>query len=1086
MENKDLSYEKKLAILLSESERVCSDEHAKPIATLEEITDGDQPLFFAESLADSWNENLAMSAATVAALKAHNNSGSVMMPALEPRSDLSAEGCSEDVLQSAMMIAAECRGVYAVGLKPIIGRFGVKNGMLTGDKQFDKRSIAETFIRPLDCFGSGMAPAVIYDKTDEAFGLPELVDKVFQPKYRLFSKAEGRESLAQILKGRRVLKGDVFYAENAYSEWLKADERLKTGAISEDKVKQLVERNEVIDRESIDNAFDLYEAFETEKIKSEVAVFEDDVLRQVAEESVVMLKNNNRILPIASKKKIAVVGNCDADGLKTRFSSLDANVAFYRGYDEESEEEVLLAKEELDEIAHSDIVLFFIDNKRKNGRKSELPSNRLAVLDAISLLGKKIIAVAIGKNPLDMSFDDQCEGVLLARASCKYLGNALADILFGFVNPTGKLAVSYYDNADDFFYQMKRNRVLANTSDGTFFGYRYYSGSGMNVKYPFGYGLSYVNAGITVTKVTNTQVRVRVSNDTGLPISETIQVYIGANKTNPQAVRPQKRLIAFKKVKVDPNDSVTVEIPISKIALQQYSVEEDTFKDERGEYRIWVGTSSRDQRSVRTIKMYGGDAPENKKKATEIFSWKSNIKSDGYYIEDGENLMKNSKKLSMIATAMIIATVLIDACFAIMWMVSGLPFGFSNATSGIALSALILNHIILIAGIVVLTNVKKRNKEVEKLLEKLKKEKYTGATVLKDDSAKQIFKNVEVPADDDKTAEESAEEDSPVFAFNSAIKTEDIYTALRTYMGEKGLVVQPDDIRAVIAAFSASRLIIVNDIENRKAVVEAAAEYFAQYTISVPVGNRSESELFTGESFSRALDYAATNRDRIVVCEFTGVNDKNCRLFEKMLSCFNSAEDKKQLYFGLEQKPVTVTSNIYMVLVLEKGTGMSAFSQELLACSEWLAVGGELKEPGRVSKYEQIGYNQLKMMTEAAENKTYVTEEVWKLIDKFEKDVVSLSFTIGNKNWQTMEKYAAMFVSAGGDEKSMLDYLVAEKFVPVVSLLAKSAGETDGVKARFEDAFGDENTTKISTVLNEFASAFSDENGAKTGSSDRN
>ena len=1079
MENKDLSYEKKLAILLSEAERLNSDESAKPIKSFEDIGNDDRPLFSAESLADSWNENLAMSAATVAALRVRREFGSVMMPPLAPRPNLSSSGCSEDVFQSAKMLAAECKGVYAAGLKPIIGGFGIKRNMMTGHAEFDKQSIAETFVRPLECFNNGMPPAVIYDKKDEEFGLPDLIERVFEPEYELFAHTEGGDALGQLRKGRRVLKGDVYYGENAYAEWVKADNLLKTGALSELKVKQLIEKNEIIDKENIDKAFEHYRVHECRDVKSDVTVSETDVLKQVAEESVILLKNRDAALPLSPKTKIAIVGNCNADGLREKLSDLQANVKFFRGYDEQSEEDIELDKDRLDEISECSAILYFIDDKRKSGRKAELPSNRAAALDKVKSLGKKIIAVIIGKNPLDMSFDEQCDGVLLLRSACRYSGGAIADIVFGKVNPSGKLSVTYYDDPDRLFKIAKRNEILANTKSGTFFGYRYYSGSGLDVKYPFGYGLSYVNIKLTVIKLTSKKVQVRLTNDSDMFASETVQVYLGANSLNPLTVRPQKELIAFKKVRVAPHDSVAVEIPIGSMAMRRYSVEGERFADERGEYKIWVGTSSQDQRNARAVKISGRSAVVCKKQATDVFSWRSNIKSDGYYIEDGENLMKNSKKLSIVATAMIIATVLIDVCFAIMWIISGLPFGFDNPTAGIALAVLILNHIVLIAGIAVLVNVKKRNKEVEILLQKIKAEKYGGATVLKDDSAKQIFKDVVVPAEKEETEEATTEESAPVYAFNASLKTEDIYQSLRTYMKEKGFVLAPDEVRSIIAAFSSSKLIIVKDVENRRAIIEAAADYFAEYSISVSVGSRGESELFNGESFTHALDCAAGNRDGIVVCEFTGVNEKNCRLFEKMLSYFNSAEEKKQLFFGEDQKPATVTSNVYMVLIADKTTAMSEFSQDLLSCAEWLTVNGEAKAQERVSKYDKIGFYQLKTMTETAENKIAVSEEVWKRVDKFEKDSASLSFSVGNKSWQAMEKYAAMFVSAGGDERSMLDYLVSEKFVPAISLLAKAAGEADSLKGRIEDAFGDEYITKISAVLNEFIAAFGDEVGAK-------
>lgn len=1086
MDNKDhmFTYHEKLAMLLSESERVKLDKvrDAKPPVYFAESGGADgESLFSQESLLDTWNEDLAAKAASLVAFKNRDGCAAMVMPSLAPRVNLSSEGYSEDAHQTAKMVAAESRGVYFAGVKPTIGGFGLKKSMLTGDKSFDEKSIAETFIKPLACFKKQTAPAVIYEKIDRDNKLPELLNAVFKPAYEYSLTADGADSLEEIRHGRRVLDGDVFYAESAYDEWLKTNELLKIGAISEEKVRQSIEKNEIIDEQTIDNAFNAYTAFEGEEVPpgGEFNLSEDDVLRQVAEESVVLLKNED-VLPFVKKVRLAVVGNCVVGDLQQALSDNKIASKFYDGYDSANEEGVLLDKEQLCDIAKSDAILFFIDNMRKRGRATELPSNRLAALDKLTSLRKKIVAVVIGNNPLDMSFDKACDGMFLSRSNCRMLGNALADMLIGKVNPSGRLSVSYYDHADELFGDIKKSEVLANTRRSTFFGYKYYAGSGLEVRYPFGFGLSYGASKITIVSTGNSQITVKAENESKFAVTETLQVYAGVNKLTPCAPRAEKELIAFKKVRLKPFESTYIKIFVDDEAFKRYSSDKG-FVSERGECKIWVGKSSGDESNFRTIRISGAAPRPDIKKATDVFFWKSNIKSDGYYVEEGENLMKNSKKLSIVAWAMIIATLLVDISFITVWVTNNLPFGFFDTSLTLTIFAMMLNHVVLIAGIAILNGVKKRNAEVENLLKKIKAEKYNNARVLKNDSAKEVFRDVEIPEETDDDTEEIVENDSAVFAFDANITAESILTSLKKYLDESGFILATNELRSVLSSFASSKFIIANDVKKRKAVMRAVSSYFARSVISISVGNRTADELFTSEAFTSMTDYAAQNPDEIVVCLLDRVNEKNCNVLNKLLPYFNSPDSGKRLYTSADEtRYIEITPNVYVVCVVDENVRFSALPKEFLSCAQLLLIDADEKQKAYiVNEFDRIGFNQFKTMTVNLENKVSVSEDAWKRIDKMEKELETDSFTVGNKEWQGMEKYAAWFISAGGDDVSMIDYLVAERIIPSAFISVKLADDQVSLKEKIDNAFG-EDADKIMSTLKELEMSDFNVDGGKT------
>lgn len=1092
MNSKELTYEDKIAYLCGDKDKInFSDGKYEKIIFADDMSEEtDEYVFHPELLADTWDTDLVKETAALVAGKAKERGVTAMvLPSLAPRTTPIGEGASEDNYHICSLFSAAAEGLLSVGVKPIISDLGITKAMLTGDAVYDKKAIADEFIKPLAKFKRGdYFPAVAYGvKDDETFGISRLIKStIATPEYESCATASGRDAVEQIKNGRAVLKGNGKFAQNAYENYKQCNVRLRKGLISETEVKNLEERNETLDERSIDNAFKLLEDYarkESDDLQTVNLPPAEEVYKRLARESVVMLKNDDSVLPLSKILKVAVVGRCEADDFAARLTAAGANAEYFGGYEAKSEDTVLLGSDELKKISACDAIVFFIDNARRKGSASALPSNRLAALDTLKTLNKKIIAVAIGNKPVDMSFDEDCDGLLLVRGKCKYLGNALEEILFGEVNPTGRLAISLFDEAEEYYESLRRDEVLADTKSGTFFGYKYYLSSGKKIKYPFGFGLSYNKCAYSVTKTDAGQVLISVSNTTSDNACEIFQVYL-ANK-NAGCPHPKKELIAFSRVNLKPHESLTTRVVIEKNSFAFYSPDKDKFVTEKGIYDLYAGISAADDGKVEFVEKAGIPPVKTDITEADVLPWKSNIVSDGYSMEEGENLMKNSKKLSLTAWILLFATILTDVAVAVLWIANGLQADVYATWFVLLASALVLNHIILIVALCILINVKKRNREVESLLKKVREEKFSDATVLKNDCAQDVFKVVAAP--EVKEEEIAVAEEKTYVAFDKTIKFSDICDSLKAYLSASGYSVRADEVRSIVASFASSRLIITEARDHRADILHSAVKFFGANSFFANIKTDDPDEILLNEDFTLAVDCASKARDEIVFCILTGITAKKCNnAFLKLLSYFEFPESGRVIYYGCngEEKKIVLPPNMWFIVVLGEDAAVGAISKEVLNCAQTLFIEAEEKQTEEIVEPDKaMGYNQFITMAAVAKDKYCANEETWKRVDNLEKAFYDYSFRLDNKDWQIMESFSAVFLSAGGDENEMTDYLISERIIPSIYSYSDDLQNNDkSLKDVVESACGEEYSDKIAFTLKDLDSAQTEEGTEKTNS----
>jgi beta-glucosidase len=187
-------------------------------------------------------------------------------------------------------------------------------------------------------------------------------------------------------------------------------------------------------------------------------------------------------------------------------------------------------------------------------------------------------------------------------------GNALAQILFGKVNPSGKLPFSYIQERSQSpaFKGYKDPSLKVHYSEGVFVGYRYYDKNHIEPLFPFGHGLSYTTFEYSKLKVKKTGdmtylVSVDVKNTGKAAGEEVVQLYVSQKKCSVE--RPVRELKYFSKVNLMPGETKTVDMKLDNRAFQFYHPEKRQWTAELGEFEIIAGSSSRDLRLKDTIKL---------------------------------------------------------------------------------------------------------------------------------------------------------------------------------------------------------------------------------------------------------------------------------------------------------------------------------------------------------------------------------------------------------------------------------------------------------------------------------------------------
>ncbi|MDF2574541.1 MAG: beta-glucosidase, partial [Agromyces sp.] len=360
--------------------------------------------------------------------------------------------------------------------------------------------------------------------------------------------------------------------------------------------------------------------------------------REAAGRSIVLLKNEGAILPLAKDATIAVIGEFAE---KPRYqgagssminptrldSTLDGiralavgEVSYAQGFSNalevSADETVVLRDEAVAAASAADVAVVFLglparlESEGYDRDDIDLPEAQLELLDAVLAANPRTAVVLSNGGVVALPFADRVpailEGWLLGQAG----GGATADVLFGDVNPSGRLTETIPARLEDTpaFLDFPGEFSHVRYGEGLFVGYRWYDARRMEVAFPFGHGLSYTSfsytdAAAAVDADGDVEVTVAVTNTGDRAGREVVQVYTSLPGSSVQ--RAPRELKAFASVALEPGESQVVTLTVRRKDLAYWDIRADRWVVEGGRYTVDVAASSRDIRSTVSVPVDG-------------------------------------------------------------------------------------------------------------------------------------------------------------------------------------------------------------------------------------------------------------------------------------------------------------------------------------------------------------------------------------------------------------------------------------------------------------------------------------------------
>ncbi len=256
-----------------------------------------------------------------------------------------------------------------------------------------------------------------------------------------------------------------------------------------------------------------------------------------------------------------------------------------------------------------------------------LPEEQTSLLEKILEITDNVGVISFSGSPVDFYFAPKVKGLLHMYLAGEACGEAVAAIVSGNVNPSGKLAETFPLKTEDIpciknFSEnacgVKKDNV--EYREGVFIGYRYFESKNIPVRYCFGYGLSYTSFEYTDMSISLPKVNVTVKNSGQKAGSEIVQLYV-VNPAAEDNMRPVKELRGFAKVYLEPGESKSVEITLDENAFSVYSTRKKSFVNIEGEYKIQAASSVKDVRLEQTVTVTGEKYSEAVEPVSEEF-WK--------------------------------------------------------------------------------------------------------------------------------------------------------------------------------------------------------------------------------------------------------------------------------------------------------------------------------------------------------------------------------------------------------------------------------------------------------------------------------
>jgi len=588
----------------------------------------------ASAIANSWDESLGEELGGYLGKEAaHHGVNMLLGPGFNikrsPLCGRNFEYFSEDPLLAGKIAAAFIRGIQSQGVSACPKHYAVNNQETLrqhSDSVLDERTLREIYLTAFE----------IAVKEGEALGIMSSYNKV-NGTYA----SECPHLLTDILVKDWGFKGIVV------TDWGGSNDRVaavkagghiempETGGDSDREVIAAI-RAGMLDESRIDEILNAYLSvlFAT-KLQDNLAPFDKeahhDFAREAAKQSIVLLKND-ALLPLNAGTKVAVIGDFADEPRFQGFGSSVVNptkverpldfltesglsVTYSKGYDRYGKSDAPLLSDAVNAAKNAEIAIVFIGLDEMSEIEGcdrahmRVNQNQVDVLEAVAAINPNVVAVFCGGAPFETPWIDKCKAVLHGYLGGQAGASALAATIMGLNNPSGKLAETWpiaYDDTPARTYYPGAEKT-AEYRESIFVGYRYYDKANVNVRFPFGYGLSYTSFSYSNLEIDGNIVSFTIKNTGEYDGAEIAQVYIGLNSA--EIFRACKELKSFKKIYLKAGEEKKVSIELDDMAFRYFNVITNKYEIEGGEYEIMIGASSQDIRLQGVIKLDGTNAP---------------------------------------------------------------------------------------------------------------------------------------------------------------------------------------------------------------------------------------------------------------------------------------------------------------------------------------------------------------------------------------------------------------------------------------------------------------------------------------------
>lgn len=585
---------------------------------------------------------------------------------------------SEDPLLAGKCSAAIINGVQSKGVGTSLKHFACNSQeafRMVLNEVIDERTMRETYLPAFEIAVKESQPWTIMNSYNRINGVYASQNEWLQEK---------------------VLRGEWGFEGLIVTDWgasvdripgIKAGTDLEmptSGNINQKRIVEAVKNGDLDEKildERVDKVVDLI-------VKSKPALEKEHtfdaqknhaVAQKIAESSMVLLKNDDAILPLKKSQKIAVIGEMakapryqgagssviNPTTLSNAFDEMEklgVDMTYAQGYYKSAptkkekktrmSDEALL-NEAVEAAKAADVAVVFagltedFEGEGYDRLNIEMPSNHNALISAVAKANPNTVVVLAGGSVIHMPWVDEVKGLLNSGLGGQAGGIAVARILTGAVNPSGKTSETYPLSFEQnpTFDNYPGGPVTSEHRESVYIGYRYYDAAGLDVQFPFGYGLSYTTFEYSDIKVSSDNIKdtdtvtvtYKVKNTGTVDGAEVTQLYVADKEST--IYRPVKELRGFKKVFLAAGEEKEVSIELSKRAFAYYNVELGDWHVETGEFDIMVGASSRDIKLTATITVTStvdAAVPDYRATAPNYYNDVANITRDDFAAVYGE------------------------------------------------------------------------------------------------------------------------------------------------------------------------------------------------------------------------------------------------------------------------------------------------------------------------------------------------------------------------------------------------------------------------------------------------------------------